>query len=141
LKHAGTEQTAVASAERWLASVKPANLLETATLLLARDQRSTGDAKVHLRALRQAQTSDGGWGPFPDSPPEAFDTAIVLLALTESRDTEGVAKMIERSRAFLVASQNPGGSWPATTRPRGGESYAQQMSTTAWATLALLHSR
>jgi squalene cyclase len=65
----------------------------------------------------------------------------VLLALTESRDTEGVAKMIERGRAFLAASQKPDGSWPATTRPRGGESYAQQMSTTAWATLALLHSR
>src|SRR6185436_12186798 len=71
LKRAGTEQTAVASAERWLASVKPAHLLERATLLLARAQRSTEEAKVHLRILQKAQTSDGGWGPFPDSPPEA----------------------------------------------------------------------
>ena len=141
LKRAGTEQAAVANGARWLAKVKPANLLETAALLLARDQHLTADAKPHLRALQQAQTSDGGWGPFPDSPPEAFDTAIVLLALANWHDTEGVVKMIERGRAFLVTSQNADGSWPATTRPRGGESYAQQMSTTAWATLALLRTR
>ncbi len=141
LKRAGTERAAVDKAERWLANVKPANLLETASLLLARDQYSPAARDGHLRALRQAQTSDGGWGPFRDSPPEAFDTAIVLLALTESREKEDVAKMIERGRAFLVASQNADGSWPATTRPRGGESYAQQMSTTAWATLALLRTR
>ena len=141
LKRAGTEQAAVANGARWLAKVKPANLLETAALLLARDQHLTADTKPHLRALQQAQTSDGGWGPFPDSPPEAFDTAIVLLALAEWHDTEGVVKMIERGRAFLVTSQNADGSWPATTRPRGGESYAQQMSTTAWATLALLRTR
>jgi hypothetical protein len=142
LKRAGSaEQTAVQKAEHWLAKVKPANLLETAILLLARDQLSIEPARAHLRSLQQGQASDGGWGPFPDSPPEAFDTAIVLLALTGFRDDEGVVRMIERGRAFLVAGQNPDGSWPATTRPRGGDSYAQQMSTTAWATLALLRSR
>ncbi|MEX0713581.1 MAG: hypothetical protein WD278_14585 [Pirellulales bacterium] len=30
------------------------------------------------------------------------------------------------------------GSWPETTRPAGGQSYAQRISTTAWATIALL---
>ncbi len=141
LQRAGTEQTAAEKAERWLATVKPANLLETATILRARDHSSTQAAAVHVRSLQRAQTSDGGWGPFPDSPPEVFDTAIVLLALTGFRDKEGVAQTIERGRAFLAGSQNDDGSWPATTRPRGGESYAQQMSTTAWATLALLHTR
>jgi hypothetical protein len=66
---------------------------------------------------------------------------MVLIALAQSRETEGAAKMIERGRAFLISTQNADGSWLATTRPRGGESYAQQMSTTAWATLALLHTR
>ena len=139
LKRAGTEQNAVENAERWLANSTPGNLLERATLLL--DERSPTKRKHYLDGLRNAQTSDGGWGPFPDSPPEAFDTAIVMLALAGSRDEDGVAKMIERGRAFLVASQNADGSWPATTRPRGGESYAQQMSTTAWAALALLRTR
>jgi hypothetical protein len=138
LKRAGTEQAAAAKAEQWLVNVKPANLLETAALLLAVNDKSR---EKRLDVLRKAQTSDGGWGPFPDSPPEVFDTAMVLIALAQSRETEGAAKMIERGRAFLISTQNADGSWLATTRPRGGESYAQQMSTTAWATLALLHTR
>jgi len=38
---------------------------------------------------------------------------------------------------YLLATQNPDGSWAATTRPPGGNSYAQRVSTTGWATLAL----
>jgi hypothetical protein len=49
--------------------------------------------------------------------------------------------MIQRGRAFLLAQQNTDGSWPATTRPSGGDSYAQMMSTTGWATLAVLETR
>jgi hypothetical protein len=41
----------------------------------------------------------------------------------------------------LLARQATDGSWPATTRPPGVESYAQQLSTTGWATLALLATR
>jgi hypothetical protein len=47
---------------------------------------------------------------------------------------------IERAHAYLVGAQNGDGSWPETTRPPGGESYAQRISTTAWALLALLES-
>jgi hypothetical protein len=48
---------------------------------------------------------------------------------------------IGRGRAFLIATQNLDGSWPETTRPAGAESYAQRLSTTGWATLALLATR
>jgi hypothetical protein len=103
--------------------------------LLARQQTNS------LNLIRVVQTSDGGWGPYEDAPPEVFDTALVLLALVDLRGMAGVAKMITRGRQFLIAEQRSDGSWPATTRPRGGESYAQQMSTTGWATLALLRTR
>jgi hypothetical protein len=64
---------------------------------------------------------------------ESFDTAVVLLAL---RKLNKLATA--RGRAFLIASQRPDGGWPETTRPPGGQSYAQHISTSAWATLALL---
>ena len=94
-----------------------------------------------LKLTRTTQTSDGGWGPYPDSPPEVFDTAVALLALAELRREPGVDDLIRRGRIFLIAEQNPDGSWPATTRPSGADSYAQRLSTTGWATLALLATR
>jgi hypothetical protein len=41
---------------------------------------------------------------------------------------------------YLIDQQQADGSWAETTRPSGGESYAQRISTTAWALLALLAS-
>ncbi len=64
--------------------------------------------------------------------------SVVLLALMARRDLPGVPEMVRRGRSFLVASQEEDGSWPETTRPPGAESYAQRISTTGWATLALL---
>jgi hypothetical protein len=64
-----------------------------------------------------------------------------MLALAERRDAPGAGEMIQRGRNFLAAQQRPDGSWPATTRPPGGDSYAQLVSTTGWATLALLATR
>ena len=43
-----------------------------------------------------------------------------------------------RARGISSARRMPDGSWPETTRPPNGESYAQRISTTAWALLALL---
>jgi hypothetical protein len=94
-----------------------------------------------LKLLGAAQTRDGGWGPYADAPPEPFDTAVALLALAQWKEQAGVKEMIRRGRGFLTAQQQADGSWPATTRPPGGDSYAQQLSTTGWATLALLETR
>jgi hypothetical protein len=133
---------ALQKAERWLQQAKPNTILTASTLVLAfaRDSGEVARRKhvEGLQLLRRAQTPDGGWGPYPDSPPECFDTALVLLALQAARTETGIATQIQRGRAFLIAQQNNDGSWPATTRPSGGDSYAQMMSTTGWATLALL---
>jgi hypothetical protein len=150
IKRADLSETrnAVERAEAWLRQASPNNVLTAAVLLLTAasvsDQSNqSGRLKQDqcLKLVRAAQTSDGGWGPYADAPPEAFDTAVVLLALSQFRREPGVDELIRRGRGFLTAQQNPDGSWPATTRPSGGDSYAQLMSTTGWATLALLETR
>jgi hypothetical protein len=148
LKQIATPETVepIRRAERWLTQTAPNNVLTAATLLLATTGSTTGETRARrqeecLKIIRAAQTRDGGWGPFKDSPPEAFDTALVLLALAESREQAGIDELIRRGRGFLVTQQNADGSWQETTRPAGSESYAQRLSTTGWATLALLATR
>jgi hypothetical protein len=85
-----------------------------------------------LDLIRRSEARGGGFGPYPETPPEAFDTALVLLAMPADRE------LIDRGRAYLASTQLEDGSWPATTRPSGGDSYAQTLSTTAWALRALL---
>jgi len=136
LKAAGIPETttAIQKADGWLRRTKPDTVVTAATALLA-SQQNSGES---LELIRRAQTSDGGWGPYPDSPPETFDTALVLLALAELRAAPGVQEMIQRGRGFLMTQQQRDGGWPATTRPAGGQSYAQRISTAGWALLALL---
>jgi len=116
---------AISRADGWLRNVKPDSVPDAAALLMAFDKRESFDL------IRRAQAADGGWGPRPHTPSEVFDTALVLLALPRGETAE-------RGRAYLIRSQLPSGGWPETTRPSGGQSYAQHISTTAWATMALL---
>ena len=125
-RHAG----AIARADAWIAKAQPASLTEAAALLWGRPERT--DCRDRLLA---AQTSDGGWGPQEKLPAEAFDTALALLALAKSR---GSASAVDRGRAFLIKMQDADGAWPETTRPSGGTSYAQRISTAGWVTCALL---
>ena len=136
LDEAGLRE-AVERADGWLASRKPVTVLEAGALLLAPGT----SRETCLRLLRQGQSSEGGWGPYVASPPEVFDTAVALLGLARVRDQAAVDEMIRRGRGFLVALQQADGGWPETTRPSGAESYAQRISTTGWATLALLETR
>jgi len=136
---------AIESGQRWLRAAPANSVPDAAALVLAlKDAADPAAERQRSRAMdliRSSQGSDGGWGPFPDSPPEAFDTALALLALWELRGAPGTGSMIRRGRAFLVGSQNPDGSWQESTRPVKAESYAQRISTTGWATQALLATR
>jgi hypothetical protein len=122
-------EKAIARADDWFRTFKPRSVPDAAAVLLAKDQ--PGEA---LELIRRAQSSDGGWGPQPQSPSEPYDTALVLLALQRANEH----KAVERGRAFLISIQLPTGGWQETTRPAGARSYAQHISTSAWATLALL---
>jgi len=138
----GTRDT-IRKAEAWLRERQADNVLTAAALLLSSADESEKSTSLNrwLAVIRSGQTQDGGWGPFADSPAEPFDTAVVLLALAARRAEPGVEELVRRGRGFLAERQNPDGSWPATTRPSGGSSYAQRISTTGWATLALLATR
>ena len=135
---------AIAAAESWLSRLEPVSVLTAAAILHGLD-KSTKESAVAQRArclsmLRRSQTSDGGWGPYVNSAPEPFDTAVVLGALATSTHDEW-PDAIRKGRTFLEQTQHSDGSWPETTRPPGQESYAQRISTSAWATIALLATR
>lgn len=119
----GSDKSIEASwrARAWLSGVKPNSVLTAATLIMATsgmlDSATQRKRRQLLDLLRAAQTRDGGWGPYAKSPPEVFDTAMTLLALTQVSKEAGVDDLIRRGRLFLVAQQQPDGSWVETTRP------------------------
>jgi hypothetical protein len=126
LKACGSNATQVEAAAKFIRSVPLANVADAAVRLL--DNAGDADARSYL--LR-AQTSDGGWGQYPKTPAEPFDTAIAMLALRRG-------EAVDKGRALLVKMQRADGAWDGTTRPPGAQSYAQHISTTAWALLALV---
>ena len=144
LARAGKERSAetIDRADAWLRTQRPVGVLDAAAILIGLARLDGTPQHLHcLDVIRKGQTRDGGWGPYVTSPPEVFDTAIALLGLSRLREEGGVPEMIRRGRDFLVDTQRADGSWPETTRPPGAKSYAQRISTTAWATLALLDTR
>lgn len=151
--HTATLTAAIARADRWLRTFEPSTVPDAAAIVLglerAADAAATSQRARALDVLRRGQSRDGGWGPYVTSPPESFDTAVAVLALSAIGDAlaapaypanaRGAA--VARGRQFLIDRQLPDGSWPETTRPSGQESYAQRISTAGWATLALLEKQ
>jgi hypothetical protein len=128
---------AITKADQWFVATTPRSLVDAAAALLALP-RNTSVIRRSLDVILPAQAGDGGWGPHPMAPAEPFDTAVVLLALRGLNEPERIRASIARGRDFLIAMQHPGGGWPATTRPPGAQSYAQHISTSGWAALALI---
>ena len=120
-------------ATEYLRKLPLRSIVDASAVLLALPNHE--GAREHLL---QAVTSDGGWGVRQGAPAEAFDTAVALLALRSIPSPPRDA--IRRGRAWLVAHQLDNGGWTETTRPSGGSSYAQHVSTTAWALMALLET-
>ena len=136
----------------WFEQTEPKSVLDAAATLWALAGKS-GEAaaarrKQCLTLLERGRSTDGGWGPFANSPPEVFDTAVVVLALAAQpagalssgavSPTSAPCAWLSGGRAYLLTAQESDGGWPATTRPPGVDSYAQRISTTGWALLALL---
>jgi len=146
LEDAGDPEFAAAvhAAEQWLGKLSPGNVPAAATILMVFGETDSKFAnqqvQLALDYLQGARTTDGAWGPYRNSRAEIFDTAMVLLALNKVRAEPGVMDMILCGRRFLITQQSPDGSWEPTTRPSGGHSYAQKISATAWATIALMET-
>lgn len=143
LSRLGDFSDEVEKAGRWFTTNEPKSVLDAAATILGltggRSEAVEKRREQCLGLIRKGQSSDGGWGPFVNSPPDVFDTAVVVLALAEQSD-DAHAEAVRRGREYLLARQEPDGGWPATTRPAGVDSYAQRISTTGWALMALLAS-
>jgi hypothetical protein len=133
----------LAKAEAFLVAQPARNVMDAAASALALGDAASEAARARaeeaLGQLRRAQTGDGGWGPYAGAAPEVFDTALALLALAQRGD-ERDREHVRRGREFLLRSQLEGGGFKETTRPSGYQSYAQHVSTTGWAALALLET-
>jgi hypothetical protein len=66
---------------------------------------------------------------------------MALIALNTVRDRAGIEARIVKGRAFLISVQFMDGGWPAARQSTTGEIYARHISTSAWATLALLSTK
>ncbi len=142
----------IARAGAWLARVEAHNVPDAAAIVFAFNGTPDAPAPDNWRAavelLRKGQGRDGGWGAYVTSPAEPFDTALAILALRQlttrparaepSFTSATLADAIAKGRDYLVREQLADGSWNETTRPAGQTSYAQRISTTGWALLALL---
>jgi squalene cyclase len=145
-------QPILARTDTWLRSATVETVIDAASVVFALEQADDAAAVSQreraLRTLKSGQSPSGGWGPYVNVAPQVFDTALALLALDELRSKPSLAasvfsstqfaQAVARARTFLISQQNDDGSWPETTRPANQESYAQRISTTGWALLALL---
>jgi hypothetical protein len=136
--------TRIAQATKWLRSRPIRTVMDASVELLRRDDSDaplvSDRRSTALDLLRRSISADGGWGPYQTSPPEVFDTALAVLALS-GVDEDEARRLARLGRKFLINAQLPSGGWIETTRPSGNESLAQHTSTSAWATLALLATR
>ena len=143
----------IVQADKWIRGLSPENVLDASATILALEQSSDVMAenlrRNCLSILRQGQQEGtGGWGPYVTAAPQVFDTAMAVLALSALESEPRLARSaytapelkdaIANGKKYLVSQQRPDGSWPETTRPANQESYAQRISTTGWAMLALL---
>jgi hypothetical protein len=136
---------AIAKGNAWLRAAKIETVIDAAGVVLGlerpRDDEGRAQEARALDVIRRGEAPSGGWGPYVTSPPQVFDTALVLLALAELSHNQQRLASIARGRAFVLGQQMADGSWPETTRPANQESYAQRISTTGWALLALFATR
>jgi hypothetical protein len=142
LSQAPISQAALARATAWLERQEPRNTYEISSHILASIWLDDDRNQLALRGLSKlaaAQADGGGWGPHANAPAEIYDTSLAIIALASTRPlTSKIKDVLSRGAEHLLRVQNADGSWNATTRPPGTESYAHCVSTTAWATQALL---
>lgn len=142
----------IVQTDKWIRGLTVENVLDASATILALELSSDVMAenlrRNCLSILRQGQAPDGGWGPYVTAAPQVFDTALAVLALSaldveprlarSAYRPEQLKEAIANGKKYIASQQRPDGSWPETTRPANQESYAQRISTTGWALLALL---
>jgi hypothetical protein len=141
------QRAALAKAIGWLEAAKPADLHQDKVMKVLLGARS-GKPREALRSaideLLALQRADGGWSQtVPEPKSDAFATGQTLYALSSVGDAVERPE-IKRAMSFLVATQNPDGSWPMVSRSTpNGEPGSSKLLTpitcaaSSWATLGL----
>ena len=143
---AGRFRTAIDRADGWLSSQEVLTITDASVCLLAGATSSnrrpapsgTSGASSSCAGAR-ATTAAGGLASA--RLPSRSIRRWPCWRLAKCDQSPDVRGMIARGQGFLIAQQQEDGSWIETTRPSGNVSYAQRISTTGWATLALLATR
>jgi hypothetical protein len=103
-------------------------------------------------ALARRQLAGGGWAQIDGLNPDAYATGLALCALHEGSGMEGSHPVYRRGLAYLLASQDPDGSWLVHKRsvpvnryfesgfPHGKFQFSSFVGT-AWATMALMYGQ
>ncbi|HEV3202897.1 MAG TPA: prenyltransferase/squalene oxidase repeat-containing protein [Gemmataceae bacterium] len=136
----------------WLLQNQPANtedkMFRLQGLVAARaEQQAIDDAR---QELLKEQREDGSWAQLPSLAGDAYATGGVLVAL-RSAGLKVTDSAYQKGIHFLLAKQNPDGSWIVETRSRpvqiffdngdpGGKSQFISFAATNWAILALLEA-
>ena len=145
----------IARADAWVRGVEVQTVIDAAAVVLAlggaADPAARAQRQRCLGLIMEGRAPSGAWGAYLTSAVEPFDTALVVLALqpllaqpglaAPAMDASALRDAVKGGRTFLLEEQLGDGSWVETTRPAGQQSYAQYISTTGWATLALLATR
>jgi hypothetical protein len=76
------------------------------------------DVEAATKALLDLQRPDGGWAQRPDMAPDAYATASVLATLADVD-----APSHRKGLAWLIAAQQPDGSWHVKSRSKPFQPY------------------
>src|SRR5262249_1230708 len=93
----GKYEQALARADAWRRTTRVTTVLGGAAVLMALGKAGDAGAAAQrrrcLELVRKGESKGGGWGPYVNSGPEVFDTAVVVLALAGLPETEEVRGM------------------------------------------------
>jgi hypothetical protein len=142
-----SQRAALARAIAWLDAAKSSDLHQEKVLKVLMGVRA-GKPRTRLQTtineLLALQRADGGWSQtVPEWKSDAFATGQTLYVLSLTGYTAEQPE-IQRAIDFLVATQNPDGSWPMISRstPDGSPGSAKLLTpitctASSWATLGL----
>lgn len=141
------QRESLAKAIAWLDAAKPSDLHQDKALkvlLAARSGQPREKMQATIDELLALQRADGGWSQtIPELKSDAFATGQTLYVLALAGYTAERPE-IKRGMDFLVATQQPDGSWPMISRstPDGSPGSSKLLTpincgAASWATLGL----
>jgi hypothetical protein len=142
-----SQRAALMKGIAWLEAAKPSDLHQDKVLkvlLGVRSGKPRKDLQTTIDELLALQRADGGWSQtVPEWTSDAFATGQTLYVLSLAGFTAHRPE-IKRGIDFLVATQQPDGSWPMISRstPDGSPGSAKLLTpitctASCWATLGL----